>query len=297
MSKGHWQAVGAYGLWGLFPIYWKLLHHVPALQLLSHRILWSFVSLCCVIVVRRQWRSFGTALLKPRVLPVYFFAAGLVSINWLIYVWAVNAGFIIQTSLGYFINPLLSVLMGVIFLHERLRPWQWVPVGLAGIGILYLTYSYGTLPWIALALAFSWGVYGLVKKIAPLGSLHGLTLETGILLLPVLVYLVYAGSSGQGAFRHGGIQSDLLLVGAGLVTTGPLWLFASAVQRIPLTAVGILQYIAPTIQFLIGVLVYREPFTGAQFIGFGLVWVALILFGVEGYLNHRAPLVATLVPE
>jgi chloramphenicol-sensitive protein RarD len=183
--------------------------------------------------------------------------------------------------------------MGVIFLRERLRAWQWVPVGLAALGIAYLTVSYGSLPWIALTLAFTWALYGLVKKTAPLGSLDGLTVETGILLVPVLIYLIYCDRSGQGAFLHSGSLSDALLVGAGLTTAVPLFLFASAVRRIPLTQVGILQYIAPTLQFLLGVLLYKEPFTTAQFVGFGLVWSALIVFGVESFVTHRAQPVTT----
>jgi chloramphenicol-sensitive protein RarD len=287
MNRGHWEAVGAYGLWGLLPIYWKWLRHISPVQILCHRILWSFVFLFAAVLVLRQWKSFSGAILRPRVLPVYTLAAGLVTINWLVYVWAVTAGFIVETSLGYFINPLLSVLIGVIFLREHLRPWQWIPVGLAALGILCLTITHGSPPWIALTLAFAWATYGLVKKLAPLGSLHGLTLETGILLLPVVTYLIYTDRVGQGAFLHEGTISDLLLVGAGLATTAPLWLFASAVQRIPLSVIGFLQYIAPTMQFFIGILIYKEPFAPSQFIGFGLVWTALIIFGVEGYLSHR----------
>lgn len=287
MNRGHWYAIGAYGLWGLFPIYWRWLHHVPAVQILCHRIFWSFLSLSALVLLSRQGMLFTRAILRPRVWSVYIPAAVLITINWLTYVWAVNAGFVVETSLGYFINPLLSVLLGVIFLREQLRPWQWVSVGLAALGILYLTFSHGSLPWIALTLAFSWATYGLIKKVAPLGSLHGLTLETGILLLPVLIYLTYADRVGQGVFLHSGPATDILLAAGGLVTTIPLWLFASAVRRIPLSVAGILQYIAPTIQFLIGVLVFHEAFSVARFIGFGLVWTALILFGLEGYLMHR----------
>ncbi len=226
---------------------------------------------------------------QPGVLPVHTLAAGLISVNWLTYVWAVNAGFVVETSLGYFINPLLSVLMGVIFFRERLRPFQRVPVILATLGILYLTLSHGSLPWIALVLAFSWATYGLVKKTASLGSLHGLTLETGILFPPVVIYLIYLETAGRGVFLHAGSLTDLLLIGAGLVTTIPLWLFAAAARRIPLSTIGILQYIAPTLQFLLGVLVYREPFSKAQLVGFGLVWAALFIFGIEGWLSHRSP--------
>ncbi len=248
-------------IWGLFPLYWKWLQHVPALQLICHRILWSCLILAGVILCMRQTRAFREAALTPSVVGIYTAAALLVGINWLVYVWAVNNGFIVESSLGYFINPLLSILLGVIFLRERLRSWQWLPIGLTALGVLYLTFSYGRLPWIALTLAFTFGLYGLVKKTAPLGSLYGLALETGLLFLPALLYLVYADSIGQGAFLHTGARSDLLMMGAGLITTVPLLMFASAVQRIPLFLVGILQFITPTLQFLIGVLIYQEPFT------------------------------------
>lgn len=288
MNKGIWYGIGAYITWGLFPIYWKWLHNVPALQLISHRVLWSFLLLFVVILVSRQWSVFRAAALRPRVVRIYLVAAVLIGINWLVYIWAVNAGFIVEVSLGYYINPLLNVCMGVLFLRERLRTLQWVPLGLATVGVLYLTFAYGSLPWIALTLAFSFGLYGLVKKTAPLGSLYGLTLETGLLFLPALLFLLYSEMTRQGAFLHSGAVSDVLMMGAGLMTTVPLLMFASAARRIPLSLVGILQYIAPTLQFLLGVLVYGEPFTHTQFIGFGIVWAALILFGVEGYLASRA---------
>jgi len=274
-------------IWGLFPLYWKWLQHVPALQLICHRILWSCLILAGVILCMRQTRVFREAALTPSVVVIYTAAALLVGINWLVYVWAVNAGFIVEASLGYFINPLLSIFLGVIFLRERLRAFQWLPIGLMALGVLYLTFSYGRLPWIALTLALTFGLYGLVKKTAPLGSLFGLALETGLLFLPALIYLVYADNIGRGAFLHTGARSDLLMMGAGLITTVPLLMFASAVQRIPLFLVGILQFITPTLQFLIGVLIYQEPFTHDKLIGFGMVWVALIIFGVEGYLANR----------
>jgi chloramphenicol-sensitive protein RarD len=286
MKKGILYGIGAYVLWGFFPIYWKLLHAVPALQLLGHRIGWSFLLLMAVILVTRQWVDFRFALNK-RTFLIYFAAAVLIGINWLTYVWAVNAGFIIETSLGYFINPLLSVLMGVIILHEKLRPAQWIPIGLAAAGVIYLTVVYGQPPWIALTLAFSFGFYGLVKKIAPLNSLFGLTLETGILFLPALIYLIVAEFNGTGAFLHTSLASNLLLFGAGVVTTISLLMFASAARQIPLSMMGVLQYIAPTIQFLLGVLVYKEPFERTRLIGFGIVWIALIIFWVENYHAHR----------
>lgn len=289
MNRGIWSAVGAYAAWGLIPVYFKWLGHVPALQVIGHRILWSCLMLCLVLLVTRQWRSFLKKALQARVIGVYLAAALLISTNWLIFVWAVNAGFIVETSLGYFINPLISVLLGVVLLGERLRPWQWLPIGLATLGVLYLAFALGSLPWISLTLACSFAIYGLIKKTSPLGPLHGLTLETGLLMLPAVIYLVYLDGTGEGAFLHTGASFDVLLVGAGLVTAVPLLLFASAAQRIPLALLGVLQYIAPTLQFLLGVLVYKEAFTHTQLIGYGLVWVALFIFGIEGFVARRAP--------
>ncbi|SRR6266545_1329468 len=296
MKKGILYGIGAYALWGFFPIYWKLLHHVPALQLIGHRIVWSLVLLVVILILNKQWQDFRTSAITPRTLRIYTIAGVLLGVNWLTYVWAVNAGFIIETSLGYFINPLLSVLLGVVVLRERLRPTQWIPIALAALGVIYLTVVYGSLPWIALTLAFSFGFYGLVKKIAPLSSLYGLTLETGVLLLPAIAYLIFTETNGTGAFSHTGLTSDLLMIGAGLVTTIPLLMFASAAKEIPLSFVGILQYIAPTIQFLIGVFLYKESFDQTRFIGFGIVWIALIVFWVENYLAHRGLSTAPL-PE
>ena len=286
MNKGIWYALGAYIFWGLFPIYWKLLASVPALQLLGHRIFWSFLLLFGIVIVSRQGKALKAAL-NWRVVLIYAVAGILIAINWLTYVWAVGAGFIVETSLGYFINPLLSVLLGVIFLRERLRPLQWLPIGLAAAGVLYLTFAYGALPWVALTLAVSFGFYGLVKKTAPLGALHGLTLETSILFLPALVFLVFSQFTRTGAFLHSTTLSDVMLVGAGLVTVVPLMMFALAAPRISLTTIGVLQYVNPTMQFLLGVLIFKEPFDHHRLIGFGVVWVALILFGVEGFLAQR----------
>ena len=287
MKKGILYGIGAYLAWGFFPIYWKFLHHVPAIQLIGHRIIWSCLLLLVVIVLTKQWDEFRKTV-NLKVLRIYTIAAILIGINWLVYVWAVNANFIVETSLGYFINPLLSVLMGVIFLKERLRIAQWIPVVLAAIGVTYLTFIYGRLPYIALTLAFSFGLYGLVKKLSPLGSLYGLTIETAILFVPALIYLIAMEANSTAAFLHTGISSDLLMIGAGVVTTIPLLMFASAAKSIPLWVVGLLQYIAPTIQFLLGVFLYKEPFSQHQLIGFGIVWAALIFFVVENYLANRA---------
>jgi chloramphenicol-sensitive protein RarD len=287
MNRGIWYAIGAYVWWGFFPIYWKLLKHVPALQLIGHRIVWSFAALIIVIIIIRQWNEFRKSVFTYKILRLYLLAAILIAVNWFMYVWAVNAGHIVETSLGYYINPLLSVFMGVIFFRERLNLWQWIPIGMAAAGVIYLTISMGSLPWIALILAFSFASYGLVKKVAPLSSLYGLTLETFILLVPAAVFLIYSEHSGSGAFTHYGWLSDLMIIGSGVITTIPLLLFASAAKRIPLSFIGILQYISPTIQFLIGVLFYKEQFSFEQFLGYSFVWIALIIFGFNSFASYR----------
>lgn len=282
MKKGFWYALGAYFSWGLLPVYWKLLHGVAAVQVIGHRIVWSFIMLILFLSFTRQIQAFWQEAAKKKVLIIYFFAAILIGVNWFVYVWAVNANYIVETSLGYFINPLVSMLMGVFILGERLRKLQWVSVILAASGVIYLTVSYGRLPWIALTLAASFGLYGLVKKLAPLGSLYGLAIETGILFIPALIYLLFTDVTGGGAFVHAGISPTLLLIGAGAVTTIPLLMFASAAQNIPLSMVGVMQYIAPTMQFLLGVIVYKETFARFQLVGFGFVWLACLLFVIEG---------------
>lgn len=287
MNRGIWNGLAAYALWGFFPIYWKLLQQVPALGVIGHRIAWSFLLLIAVILLTRQWEDFRSAVLSPKVIGIYALAGVILTVNWLIYVWGVNAGFIVETSLGYFINPLISVLLGVFFLRERLRAMQWVAVVLAAAGVLYLTVTYGRPPWIALSLAVSFGTYGLVKKLAPLGSLYGLTLETALVFPVALLYLVFVQSVRTGAFLHNGLLIDLLLIGTGAVTSIPLLMFASAARQIPLTMIGVLQYIAPTLQFLIGVFLYHEPFDQSRLIGFSLVWLALLIFWVENYLSTR----------
>jgi chloramphenicol-sensitive protein RarD len=295
MNKGIWNGLAAYLMWGFFPIYWKLLHDVPALQVIGHRIAWSFVLLIMVILATKQWTAFRSAALEWKTIGIYSIAAVLLSINWLIYVWGVNAGFIVETSLGYFINPLISVLLGVLFLRERLRTVQWIPIGIAATGVIYLTFTYGRLPWIALSLAFSFGIYGLVKKLAPLGSLYGLTLETALVFPIALIYLAFVGFTGTGSFLREGTLTNILLIGTGAVTSIPLLMFASAARQIPLTMIGVLQYVAPTLQFLIGVFLYHEPFDHSRLIGFSMVWLALIILWVENYLAHRVPV--PTIPE
>jgi len=286
MNKGILYAASAYTLWGVFPIYFKTLQAVPALQIVAHRVIWSVIFLALVLFLRRDFSNFISNI-DPGILTVFAISGVLLSLNWLVYVWGVNAGRVVETSLGYFINPLVSVLLGVIFLRERLRAFQWVPVGLAAAGVAYLTINYGSLPWIALALAFTFGLYGLMRKVAPLGSLHGLTLETMVVFLPALVYLLVQERQGVGALGHSGPTTLILLVLTGAVTVIPLLLFASGARRAPLSTVGLLQFIAPTLQFLSGVFLFGEPFTQARLVGFSLIWLALIVFTAENLLNWR----------
>jgi len=288
-TKGAWYAALAYAVWGFFPIYWKFLSGISALQITCHRIVWSCVILLALVGRSSEWRTLWTAVRSARVLGIYTAAALAIAVNWVIFVWAANQGRIVQTSLGYFINPLLSVVLGVFFFRERLRPLQWFSVGLAAAGVLYLTIALGSPPWIALSLAASFGTYGLLKKVAPLSAVQGLALETSILFPPAAAYLIWAELAGTGALMHSGLTQNLLMFAAGPVTTLPLLLFAAGVRRIPLSLVGMLQYINPTMQILIAVLIYREPFTRVQLVGFGFVWAALAVFAVEGYLTHRWP--------
>jgi len=286
VSRGIWYGIAAHVAWGLTPVYWKQLDHVPAPVLIGHRVLWSFLTLGVLLFLIRHRYRFKLRRPNRRVASVCILAAVLICANWLTYVWAVTAGFIVEASLGYFITPLVNVCLGVAVLHERLRPGQWVAVGLAGIGLLYLTAALGSLPWIALALAATFGVYGLVKKTAPLGAAQGLTAETGLLLLPALALLILGPDGDPASALDGGAL--LLLAGSGVVTVLPLLLFVASVRRIPLSLLGIIQYLAPTLQFLLGVLLYGEPFTQTQLVGYGLVWTALVLFCAEGLYARLA---------
>ena len=286
MNKGVIFAFSAYLLWGFFPIYFKLIGIVPPLQILAHRFLWSFVFLAILIFGLKQVTRLKGSITR-RILVSYFLAGSILAINWGTYVYAVNSDHVLESSLGYFINPMVSVLLGVIFLKERLRLWQWIPVGLACIGVIYLTVIFGSIPWIALVLAFSFGLYGLIKKISPLDSLSGLTLETGLLLIPAVAFLGFHEINGTGSFGHTGAGIGILLALSGVVTAIPLLLFAAGTKRINLTTIGILQYITPSIQFLLGAFLFKEPFDVNRLVGFGLIWIALIIFTGETILHQR----------
>ncbi len=287
MKRGVLAGIGAYTLWGLFPIYWRLLEQVPAIEILAHRIIWSFGFVVLILVVRSDWRWTKDVLHNRRTLLIYTLAAILLSINWFTYIWAVNAGYVVEASLGYFINPLVNFMLGVIFFGEKLRRGQVVAVLLAVLGVVYLTVSYGSLPWIALVLAFTFGMYGLIKKTASLESLHGFSLETAVLFLPALGFLLYRGANGGGAFMHQEASTTLLLILAGPVTSIPLLLFGFAARTIPLSMLGFVQYITPSLQFMLGVFVYHEPFPLSRLVGFSMIWLALFVYSVEGVRYNR----------
>ena len=285
--SGFWATVGAFLIWGVFPIYWKWLAQVPALQIMAHRLAWCFVLVAGYLALRRGpgwWRPLAA---QPRLVRLLATSAVLIALNWWLYIWSVNNGHIVDTSLGYFINPLVNVLLGVVVLKERLNPRQWLAVAVAAAGVGYLTVQTGALPWIALALALSFGCYGLIRKVAVVEAIPALGLESSILFVPAVLYLAWAQSAGVAGFGHFGIVTDVLLVSSGLITAVPLVLFAFGAQRIPYSLVGILQYIAPTLQLGCGVLLYGEPFTRIQALGFGCIWLALAIYAGDGFVRMR----------
>jgi chloramphenicol-sensitive protein RarD len=286
--RGLWFGVGAYFIWGLFPLYWRLLKPAGALEILAHRMIWSFVFVGLLLAALRQWSWLRT--LSRRALATLALAAVVISVNWGTFIYGVNSDRVVETSLGYFINPLISVLLGVVVLGERLRGLQWVAVGIGALAVVVLTVDYGRPPWIALTLAFSFGTYGLLKKTAGAPAAEGLAVESGLLAPLALGYVVWLESTGEATFGHVSFGHALLMIGAGVATAIPLLLFAGAANRIPLTTLGVLQYLAPLMQFAIGVLVLREPMPPARLAGFALVWLALTIFTVDGLRTHRRQL-------
>ncbi len=280
-------AVGAFVLWGLFPLYLKPLAGVPALQIMAHRIVWCCLLVFAWLAFRGELGAVRAALANPASRRRLAASALLISCNWLVYVWAVTHDHVVDSSLGYFINPLFSVVLGVVVLHERLVRAQWVAVGLAAVGVLYLAFVTGRPPWIALALAASFGLYGLIRKVVAVDSVPGLATETLLLSPFALAYLLWVWQRGAAALGHEGAVVDALLLGSGLVTALPLAMFAFGARRIPLSTVGIVQYIGPTLQFLIGVLVFHEPFPRARAVGFALIWSALAIYAVDGMWRNR----------
>jgi chloramphenicol-sensitive protein RarD len=280
--RGVLYGIAAYSMWGLFPLYWPLLKPSSPLEILAHRMAWSLVAVVAILAVRRHWSWVRQLLRTPRKLGLLTFAAAIITVNWGVYIYAVNTGHVVEGALGYFINPLVSVLFGVFLLKERLRRWQWVAVGLGALAVVVLTLDYGRLPWIALVLAVSFGTYGLVKKTAQVGAAESMTVETLVLLLPALGYLVYLNQQGGATFGSAGAGHALLMAGAGVITAVPLLCFTSAAIRVPLTTIGLLQYIAPVLQFLCGVFIVHETMPASRWAGFAIVWLALSIFTWDG---------------
>ncbi len=288
MRTGITYATLAFLCWGLFPLYFNALKDVPAGQILAHRVVWSLLFLAIVLTFRRQWSWLPAVMRKPRIIGSFVASAFLLSVNWLVYIWAVNNGHVIEGSLGYFINPLVNIMFGYLILKERLRSVQWLAIALAALGVAWLTWQTGTVPWIALILASSFGAYGLMRKTAALGALEGLSFETMVLFPLALGYLAWLGVLGENGFINAASDhTRWLLVAAGPITAIPLLMFAAGARRIPLAVLGMLQYISPTIQFLLGVWLFHEAFTAERLVGFVLIWSALALYAAEGLWRSR----------
>jgi len=285
----------AYTIWGLFPLYWPLLDPTPAIQILAHRMLWSLVFIGALLAARRRWAFVGELRHDLKRLGLLVLAGLLISVNWGVYIWAVNAGHVVESSLGYFITPLVNIGLGVLVLKEHLQRTQWIAVIVGVAAVLVIAVGYGQVPWIGLTLAASFGGYGLVKKIARTPALESLAVETSVMALPAIGYLIFANAQGYGSFGHVSVGLDLLLISSGIVTGVPLLFFAAAARRVPLSVMGMLQYITPVLQFLIGIFLRHEALSGSELAGFALVWVALAILGI-GELRQlsRAPRAAVL---
>jgi chloramphenicol-sensitive protein RarD len=285
--RGITDGVVAYLLWGLFPLYWPLLEPASAIEILAHRIIWSLVLVAALLGVTHGWAATRAAIADTRRSRLLALAAIVVTVNWGTYIWGVNSHHVVETSLGYFINPLLTVLLGVIVLGETLRRAQWVAVAIASVAIVVLTIDYGRLPWIALVLATSFALYGFLKKRAGVGAVESLAIETGVLAIPALITLAIIAARGHLVFGSHGAGNTALLVGTGVVTAIPLLFFGAAMRRLPLSVVGLLQYLAPVLQFAVGVGIRHEPLPPARLAGFALVWLALLILTVDGLRSQR----------
>ncbi|MEZ0069124.1 chloramphenicol-sensitive protein RarD [Streptacidiphilus sp. MAP12-20] len=285
--RGLWLGFAAYAMWGFFPLYWPLLKPAGAMEILANRMVWSLVAAVLLLTVQRKWAWIRPLLRQPKRLALVGLAAAVITVNWGMYIWGVNSGHVVETSLGYFINPLVTITFGVLILRERLRPAQWTAVGIGAAAVAVLTVGYGQLPWIALTLAFSFATYGLIKKQVGLGGLEGFATETAFLFLPALGYLFFLGSSGHSTFASHGPGHAALLALCGLVTAVPLVAFGAAAVRVPLTTMGLLQYLAPVFQFLLGIAVFHEYMPTARWIGFALVWAALAVLSFDGLRQAR----------
>ncbi|MGW6903841.1 EamA family transporter RarD [Streptomyces sp. NPDC054940] len=292
------NGLAAYGMWGLVPLFWPLLKPAGAVEILAHRMAWSLVFVAIALLFVRRWAWAGELIRQPRRLALIALAAGVITINWGLYIWSVNTGHVVEASLGYFINPLVTIAIGVLLLKERLRPVQWAAVGVGFAAVIVLTIGYGQPPWISLVLAFSFATYGLVKKKVNLGGVESLAAETAIQFLPAVGYLVWLSVQGESTFTSEGAGHVALLAATGVVTALPLVCFGAAAIRVPLSTLGLLQYLAPVFQFLLGVLYFHEAMPAERWAGFALVWLALTLLTADAWRSARRSRVAELsVPK
>jgi len=286
-SLGLIFGLSAYLLWGLFPLYWPLLKPASAYEIVAHRAIWTLVFCLIVLAFHKKLRKTISRIREPKIFLGLLATSALISVNWIVYIWATNAGHVVEASLGYYINPLVIIAFGVLLLKEKMRLGQWIAVGIATVGVAVLTIDYGRLPWIALALAISWGSYGVIKKVLDLGALEGLTIETMLSFIPYAAFLLILQSNGTGQFgQHWGLS--VLLISAGAITAIPLLLFNGSTTRLPYTVIGLLQYITPTIQFSIGVWVRHEEMSAARWAGFAIIWCALIALAIDLVRSSRA---------
>jgi chloramphenicol-sensitive protein RarD len=286
-GNGAAAAAAGFLIWGIVPVYWKQMQGVSAFELIAHRIVWSLVFLFAVLAWQRNFSSLRPAIASPRAAGLNLLSGLLLSVNWTIYVWAVNAGHVIETSLGYFLVPLGNVAIGSLVLKEKLRPAQWLAIALAAAGVAFLLLRVGHVPWIALIIAGSWSAYGLLKKQSALGSIAGLTVETLILFPVAAGLLLWLAGQGKGVIGHADLRLQAYVLSAGVVTALPLLLFAYGAQRLRLTTLGLLQYLAPSVQFLIGVFVYHEPFDGVRLQAFALIWTGLVIYTADLFWSQR----------
>ena len=288
--RGFLLGAAAYGMWGLFPLYWPLLEPAGAVEILAHRVFWSLAVMLLLVVVLVRVPRLRAVVTDPRSFGILALAAVVIAVNWGTYIWGVNNGHVVETSLGYFINPLVTVLMGVVILGEQLRRPQWAALGIAAVAVVGLTVEYGRPPWVALTLAFSFAMYGLAKKKANVGAVESLTVETLVLAPVAAGYILWMAGQGITTFGTEGYAHAALLVATGVVTAVPLICFGAAATRVSMTTIGLLQYLAPTIQFALGVLLFREDMPVMRWVGFGLVWVALVIFTYEAVTHRRRQL-------
>ncbi len=285
-NVGILYAIGAYACWGLFPIFWKQLDHIPILEIVMQRMVWSYLLIIGLIVVMGQFRPFISYLKQPQLLARLFIASLLMSLNWAVFIWAVNDGQVVESSLGYFINPLFSVLLGVVFFSERLRAVQSLAVFIAFIGVASLVINHGKLPMVSLALAITFSLYGVIKKTVSVPATHGMAIETLFMFVPAVGYVFYLSNTGQSHWGQS-TNTDVLFILSGLFTLIPLVLFALAAKKISLTALGMTQYLAPFSQLAIGVFIYHEPFGSERMLAFSLVWCALFIYSVDQIIHQR----------